>query len=361
MSLHGAEKVQTIGNGNFVLASLLSVFLCSCSTVRFYSQAVAGQAEMISKARPVVQVMQSPSTQPLLKQKLSTVTDFLSFAESEMHLSVGGNYKRYADLGRSHLVWVVFAAPEFSITPKQWSYPLLGNLAYRGYFKQSLAQQEADKLKARGYDVHVAGVDAYSTLGYLRDPLLNTFIGRDDADLAELLCHELTHQRLYFQGDTDFNEAFATAVGQEGARRWLRARGRLKEWAQHEQNLRAERAFIALALATREALKKAYAVPDQTREVRLLQKNALLQRFKTSAIALDQSHQGSLKIELWFEKPVNNARLATLSTYFELLPGFEFMLRRAGGNLETFFLEVESMRKLTREERKKRIFSCSRP
>jgi predicted aminopeptidase len=95
--------------------------------------------------------------------------------------------------------------------------------------------------------------------------------------------------------------------------------------------------------------------------VRLLQKNALLQRFKTRAIALDQNHQGSLKIELWFEKPVNNARLAPLSTYFELLPGFEFMLRRAGGNLETFFREVESMRKLTQEERRKLIFSCSRP
>jgi predicted aminopeptidase len=171
MSIHEEKKVQTRGNGNGVLASLLGIFLCSCSTVRFYSQAVAGQAEMMSKARPVVQVMQSPSTQPLLKQKLSTVADLLSFAESEMHLPSKGQYSRYADLGRSHLVWVVFAAPEFSITPKQWRYPLLGNLAYRGYFKQSLALLEADKLKAEGYDVHVAGVDAYSTLGFLRDPV----------------------------------------------------------------------------------------------------------------------------------------------------------------------------------------------
>ena len=347
--------------GVVVLVGLIGSFLSSCSTWHFYTQAIAGQAEIIRKARPVDQLVKSPAIQPRLKQKLTTVTDILSFAEAEIHLPAKGQYDLYADLGCHHLVWVVFAAPEFSITPKQWSYPLLGNLAYRGYFKQSLAQQEADKLKARGYDVHVAGVDAYSTLGYLRDSLLNTFIGRDDADLAELLCHELTHQRLYLQGDTDFNEAFATAVGQEGVRRWLLARGRLKEWAQYEQNLRAERAFIALALATREALKKIYAVPDQTREVRLLQKNALLQRFKTRAIALDQNHHGILKIELWFEKPVNNARLATLSTYFELLPGFEFMLRRAGGNLETFFREVESMRKLTQEERRKLIFSCSRP
>jgi predicted aminopeptidase len=361
MRLYGKEQWQTMGNGNVVLVSLLGFFLCSCSTIRFYSQALAGQAEVMRKARPVAQVLESPSTQPLLRQKLSTVADMLSFAETEMHRPARGQYDHYADLGRRHLVWVVFAAPEFSVIPKHWSYPLLGQLAYRGYFKPALAQQEADQLKAQGDDVHVAGVDAYSTLGYLRDPLLNTFIGRDDADLAELICHELTHQRLYFKGDTEFNEALATAVGQEGARRWLRARGRRQEGTQYEQDLRAERAFIALALATREELKKTYTLPDRTRAERLQQKNAVLQRFKSRALALDQRGQGSNSIARWFQKPVNNARLATLSTYHERVPAFESMLRRADGHLETFFAEVESMRKLTREERDKRVFACSNP
>lgn len=347
--------------GNVVLIGLLALFQCSCSTWRFYRQVIAGQAEIMRKALPVDQLMQSPTIQPRLKQKLTTVTDILSFAEAEIHLPVKGQYDRYADLGRRHLVWVVFAAPEFSISPKQWSYPLLGNQAYRGYFRESLAQQEAAKLKAKGYDVHVAEVDAYSTLGYLSDPLLNTFIGRDDADLAELIFHELTHQHLYLNGDTDFNEAFATAVGQEGARRWLRARGRLKEWAQYEQDLRAKRAFVALALAAREDLRKAYAIPDLSREERLHQKNALVRRFKIRAIALDQRYHGSLKIERWFQKPVNNARLATFATYYEMLPGFEAMLSLASGHLDSFFVEVESMRKLTREEREKRVLSYARP
>ncbi len=343
----------------FILGGLTGILLCSCSTLHFYSQAVAGQVEMMQKAQPVARVIVSPKTKPLLKQKLATVSDILSFAATEMHLPAKGQYERYSDLGRSHVVWVVFAAPEFSVAPKTWRYPFLGKLTYRGFFKESLALQEAAKLKAEGYDVHVAGVDAYSTLGFLRDPLLNTFIGRDDADLAELICHELTHQRLYLKGDTDFNEAFATAVGQEGARRWLKARGRLKDLAQYERDLRAERAFVNLALATREELKKIYAATDESRESELSQKQAVLERFKNRAITLDQRHQGSMSIERWFNKPVNNARLATLSTYFEMLPGFEAMLRRGAGNLEAYFNEVESMRQLTVAARRQRILSLA--
>jgi predicted aminopeptidase len=343
----------------FILGGLTGFLLCSCSTLHFYSQAVAGQVEMMQKAQPVARVIVSPKTKPLLKQKLATVSDILSFAATEMHLPAKGQYDRYSDLGRSHVVWVVFAAPEFSVAPKTWRYPFLGKLAYRGFFKESLALQEAAKLKAEGYDVHVAGVDAYSTLGFLRDPLLNTFIGRDDADLAELICHELTHQRLYLKGDTDFNEAFATAVGQEGACHWLKARGRLKDLAQYERDLRAERAFVNLALATREELKKIYAATDESRESKLSQKQAVLERFKNRAISLDQRHQGSMSIERWFKKPVNNARLATLSTYFEMLPGFEALLRRGAGNLEAYFAEVESMRQLTVAARRQRILSLA--
>ena len=339
------------------LTALALLGFCSCSTARFYSQALGGQMEMLRKARPVKVVLAGPETKPKLKQKLTTVADILTFAEKELHLPAEGQYERYTDLGRRHAVWVVFAAPEFSVEPKTWSYPLIGSLAYRGFFSESLAQQEADKLKADGLDVYVAGIDAYSTLGFLRDPLLNTFIGRDDMDLAELIFHELTHQRLYLNGDTDFNEAFATAVGQEGSRRWLRARGRHKDLAQYEKELRVEREFVTLVLETREELKRVYSATYRSRETELLQKEAAFFRLKQKALALDQRNGGSLKIERWFKKPVNNARLATLSTYYDLLPGFEALLKRQGGDLEKFFTEVESMRKLKHDERAQRIQS----
>jgi len=342
----------------FLLPFLAAVSLCSCSTLRFYSQAAGGQMEMLRKARPVAEVMADPKSKPLLKQKLSTVDDILEFAEKELHLPAKGQYRRYANLGRRHAVWVVFAAPEFSVEPKTWSYPLLGKLGYRGFFQESLANAEADKLRAGGYDVYVAGIDAYSTLGFFRDPLLNTFIGRSDAALAELIFHELTHQRLYLSGDTDFNEAFATAVGQEGARRWLRARGRMKELAQYEKEMRVEREFIKLVLETREELKAIYARTYRSRETEVLQKNNAFSRLRQRAIALDARHGGSMKIERWFKKPVNNARLATVSSYYEMLPGFEALLKQHGGDLEQFMTDIGAMRQLKHDDRRQRIMQA---
>src|SRR5690606_36590476 len=148
------------------------------------------------------------------------------------------------NLGRRYVVWVIFAAPEFSVDAKSWWYPLVGHLKYRGFFREDLAEKEAAKLRSDGPDVYVGGVEAYSTLGYLRDPLLNTFLGRDDANLAELIFHELTHQRVFLSGDTDFNEALATVVGREGARRWLKARGRTSDLIQYQQESKVEKEFI---------------------------------------------------------------------------------------------------------------------
>ncbi len=367
----------------FLLPFLAAAGLSSCSTLRFYSQAAGGQMEMLRKARPVAEVMADPKSKPLLKQKLSTVDDILDFAEKELHLPAKGQYRRYANLGRRHAVWVVFAAPEFSVEPKTWSYPLLGKLAYRGFFQEALANAEADKLRAEGFDVYVAGVDAYSTLGFFRDPLLNTFIGRSDADLAELIFHELTHQRLYLSGDTDFNEAFATAVGQEGARRWLRARGRMKELAQYEKEMRVEREFIKLVLETREEMKKLFAPQrgkragdgkpprpiredsdaasislDQIMKSARQEKQAVFTRLRERALTLDARHGGSLKIERWFKKPVNNARLATVSSYYEMLPGFEALLKQRDGELELFMADIGAMRRLKHDDRRQRIMQA---
>lgn len=342
-------------------AGLFLVGVVSCSTARFYSQALGGQLEIMRKARPVKKVLADPATKPLLREKLTTAGDILAFAKSELHLPAESQYDRYTNLGRRYVVWVVFAAPEFSVEPKKWRYPLLGSLSYRGFFKEELAKAEAARLEAEGLDVYIGGVEAYSTLGFLRDPLLNTFMGRGDADLAELICHELTHQRLYLPGDTDFNEAFATAVGREGARRWLRARGRTTDLERYEKEMRVEQEFIALVLQTRQELKDTYAKPHADDEARRKAKASVLATLRQHADALDRRYGGSLKIERWFAKPVNNARLGTISTYHEMLPGFEAMLKSHHGDLEAFYKQVAGMRKLTKKERRHQVMEAAKP
>ncbi len=346
---HKGNKLDTWAR-LFAVAALLG--LSSCSTVRFYSQALRGQTEILGKARPVAKVLADPKTKPLLKEKLRTVEDIRAYAQSHLSLPAEGQYERYTNLGRRYVVWVIYATPEFSLEAKRWWYPLVGSLKYRGFFTAELAEKEAAKLRTEGLDVYVGGVEAYSTLGYLKDPLLNTFIGRSDSALAELIFHELTHQRIYLAGDTDFNEALATVVGREGTRRWLRVRGRLTELAKYEKDIRVEEEFVREVLQTREELKTVYeaSYPDDT--ARRQAKQTTLDRLRARLGAMNRRHGGSLKIDRWYQKPVNNARLNTLSTYNSLVPAFETLLRESGGDIDVFLKRMEALRGLAPKERR---------
>lgn len=361
------------------LAILAAAALSSCSTAGFYTQAIGGQLEILRKARPIPRVVADPKAPATVKTRLLLVQDIREFARTDLGLETKGQYDRYTDLGRPYVVWVVFATPEFSTQAHEWWYPIIGKLKYRGFFKEKLAEREAKRVKAEGMDVFMQGVEAYSTLGVFHDPVLNTFIARTDAQLAELLFHELTHQRLYLSGDTDFNEAFATAIGQEGARRWLRARGRLKELRDYERKCALQREFIAELLQTRAELRRIFGDPEtgetegaskkqvvkpkvmQERETdRLRQaKAAAFVRLRHRIDAMNRRYGGKLNVDAWFKIPVNNARLNSISTYYDLVPGFEAMIHANGGDLDKVFDQVDAMRDLSKDERRKLLLPDS--
>lgn len=332
--------------------ALSALALVSCRTLSFYAQAAVGQWEITSKARPIETVLADNDTKNGVRSRLKTVQEIRQFASEHLGLPAACQYDCYCDLGRKFAVWVVYAAPEFSVKPKTWWYPMLGSLGYRGFFSQADAEREAASLKKAGLDVYVGGVEAYSTLGWFRDPVLNTFLRRSDEELAELLFHELTHQRLYINGDTEFNEALATAIGQEGTRRWLKERGQTTTLKQYNADTVLERRFINTVLQTRGRLLKLYREtslsPDQMRD----RKQHEFARLRAEADKMKSDIGGSFPIERWFSRPVNNARLNTLATYFDLLPGFEALIKEEHGDLERFFARVKAMQSLDRKERR---------
>jgi predicted aminopeptidase len=203
----------------FALFAVVFLSIASgCQTSRFYTQAIRGQYDVLSRQVPISKFTNNPSTPPELKQRLQRVQALTEFASVFLKLPAEGYYQKYADLQRPHVVWNVFAADEFSIEAKTWWYPMVGSLKYQGYFRQELAENYATQLRHEGLDVYVGPVSAYSTLGWFRDPILNTWIGYEETHLAELVFHELSHRRLFIHGDTDFNEAFATATARIGVR-----------------------------------------------------------------------------------------------------------------------------------------------
>ncbi|HMJ92397.1 MAG TPA: aminopeptidase [Candidatus Acidoferrum sp.] len=351
--------------GRWLIAlSALALIVTGCRSVGYYKQAAAGQWQIFSKREEIVNVLRQPDTRPALREKLELILALRDYAERELKLKPDGHYTSYADLGRRYVVWNVYAAPEFSLEPKKWWYPVVGSLKYRGFFNEAEARAYGDQLTREGYDVCVGGVEAYSTLGFFKDPVLNTFIHHDEANLAELLFHELSHQRVFAKGDTDFNEAFATTAGEEGARRWMNSRGDTAARTRYEQELRRKDQFVALIMGARERLKEVYGEEsahgprliekpgsEQLVATKRARKRAVIDQLQRDYEQLKAKWGGDTSYDRWFSRSLNNAQLNTVSTYYNMVPALTHLLARHDGDLEKFYAECKALAHLTKEQR----------
>jgi len=303
----------------------------------------------MSKREPISRVIASPSTPPAVRSQLEEVSEIREFASHELGLPDNGSYRSYADVRRPYVVWNVVAAPEFSVEAKEWCYPIVGCVAYRGYFVERRARSFATKLQRRGLDVSVGGVAAYSTLGHFNDPILNTMLGWNDVELASIIFHELTHQMIYLPNDADFNEALATTVEEEGVRRWLLAQGREKDLADHSVQQERYLEVVGLLIRTRSELRALYASGIEPR-VMVPRKIAAFDALRNAYAKLTAAW-GHAPFEAWFEGDLNNANLASVATYYDCVPGFRRELDAVGGNLEAFYRRVRELAKLQQERR----------
>jgi predicted aminopeptidase len=321
-------------------ASVLFLFV-GCGTTAYYGQAVSGQMEIWRKQVPVEEVAHLGVDDAEVQRKLALIQDLRIYAENVLGLPAGNDYTKYADLGREHVVWNVFAAPEFSFEPQTFWYPVVGTLEYRGFFKETEAEVLAADLRLKGLDVFVGGVDAYSTLGWFADPVLNTFMRYDDIDLAELVFHELTHQRLFIYGETAFNEAMATAVAEEGTRRWLASLGETDGPEEYERRLDRQMEVFREIKVVRAELGEIYGsdLPDERKREA---KTTALKDLQRRLLALSESW-GPKARATWLEQLPNNALLNATATYYAHVPRFSAMIRDVDGDLDRFFAEVKAL------------------
>ena len=333
-----------------IRAALIVALIAASSGGCYLLQSAQGQLSLMSKREPIARVIDQPSTPSALRAQLEAVASIRDFASRELGLPDNGSYRSYADVGGRYVVWNVVAAPEFSVDAKEWCYPIVGCVAYRGYFVEARARRFAAGMRAKGFDVTVGGVAAYSTLGHFNDPVLNTMMGWNDVELASIIFHELTHQLLYVPNDSSFNEALATTVQAEGVRRWLRARGRDADLAKHLVQQDHYAKVVDLLTATRAELRTVYGsglAPESMRE----KKRAAFAAMRSSYAQLKADWGGHAPFESWFDDDLNNAHLASISTYFTCVPGFERELKAVGGDLTAFYARVRALAKLDQEKR----------
>jgi predicted aminopeptidase len=324
----------------------------------YVTQAARGQLQIVNAREPISKVLEDPAAPADLRERLENVRAAREFASRELALPDNKSYTSYADIKREFVVWNVVATPEFSVEPREWCFPVVGCVAYRGYFKEQRARDFASKLRDQGMDIVVEGVPAYSTLGKFDDPVLSSMMSYGDDEIASILFHELAHQVVYIPDDSAFNEAFAVTVEQEGLSRWLQARGRPDELARHLERRARQAASVRIIAKYRERLAALYArdlAPADMRNRKADEFAAMVGELN----ALDARYGVKSRLAQELTGAPNNARLASLATYYDCVPGFQRVLAEERHDLPRFYAAARALAKLTREARRARLCETS--
>lgn len=338
-----------------LLCALLS--LAGCAQLNYYAQATHGQSSLMAAAQPIDDLLLDPELTPKLRQRLVLANQIRQFAVDDLALPDNGTYQKYADLKRPYALWNVVATPELSMQPLQWCFPIAGCVSYRGYYSEAAAQVFAAELRASGHDVQVMGVPAYSTLGWYKDPVLSSFINYPDAEVARLMIHELAHQVVYVQGDTQFNESFATAVEEVGVDRWLARHGDEKARQAYLTAQTRKQQFLALLIQYRKKLVDNYA-SDRSDAAKRKTKQEIFAALQDDYQQLKASWNGYAAYDRWFAQGLTNAHLVSVATYNGQVPAFRALLREQQ-DFAGFYRAVIALAQQDKAQRDQRLASLA--
>jgi predicted aminopeptidase len=294
-----------------------------------------------------------------LKEKLQFATDVLAFAEESLDLPSDDSYQTYVETGREAVVWNVIATPELSLEAKKWCFPVAGCVPYKGYFKKQKAQEQAAKLRKKGFDVIVSPATAYSTLGWFDDPLLDTMLNRSQTQLAATLIHELAHARLYVSGDTMFNESYAGFVEARGVESWLNfsnQTGSIERWQSSRAAVKEFHQFLSVYRSQLSQLYRSGLAESRMRE----RKQEIFESMHRAYLELkEHKWDGIDYFGSWFEPLPNNASLALFQSYQGGICSFSSLFGQAGEDFEAFHILAGEQAELSPEKRREWLLeSC---
>lgn len=332
-------------------AAVLISGVTGCTAVSYYAESLSGHVKLMTARRNVAKLIADPATPEALRARMASASAIRQFAVDQLALPDNNSYRSYVDVGPDAVTWAVFAAPEFSLAPRAWCFPVFGCVPYRAYFSRKSATELAAELQGQGLDVYVSGVTAYSTLGWSSDPLLSTMFTGDDTELAGLVFHELAHQRVYINDDSAFNESFAVAVETSGVRKWLRATGDTAALRRYEAGRKRHADFVALVSRTQDELKRVYDGPGTENRKRAA-KAAAIERLRTRYRQIREGRwHGYRGYDAWFDAPINNAKLAAIAVYSDQVTAFLRLFDLCSHDYPLFYAAVERLGALDKARR----------
>ncbi len=327
------------------IALLLLITLISLSV--FYRDIIfygidqgIGQAKILYNSVPIEKVLNSKEMEDSLKAKIRFIQEIKLFAEEELGLNKTSNYSTFYNQNGKPILWVVTASPEFEIKAYQWQFPIAGSFSYKGFFDYKEALKERDSLKAKGYDTEIDEVNAWSTLGWFKDPILSSMLERTKASLTDLIIHELTHATIYLKDSVALNENLASFIAQKGTELYYQERIDLREeydlYKRKEMERNKRRYRMKSHIQNLNLLYESF--DENTKYKTKVQfKTQLMDFIKRDILQMQYPGKDELIQEKMKSFNINNAFFSGFNTYRSKEDNFETELKQKfNGNLKAF-------------------------
>lgn len=290
----------------------------------------------MSQRKPITEVLLDKTLSAKRLNQIKQIQSIRKFAQEKLKLPKNNSYTSYVELKRNAISWNVIATPKYSIEPIKTCLPIIGCTSYLIYFSKAKAELVAKKHKKLGHDSYIIASPAYSTGGMFDDPIVSTMFGGGIASIAQVVFHELAHQKLYRKNDSAFNEAFASTIAEEGTKLWLK-KHHPKKVKQYSDYLQKKWLFYNLLIATREHLGRLYKSVETDEEKKKLKKQTL-EQLANDYEKLKKNWGGDPRFDKWFKATeVNNAKLAVIGVYFQKVPEFTKRLKGFNYDFKTFY------------------------
>lgn len=340
-----------------------ATMLSSCYSVK----QGAHQAKLLWQREDLELVIAEQSETPERLAKLRVVPEVLKFCRERLGLEPGKSYTSYVRLPPDQpLTWVVQAAEKRELRRKSWWFPVIGEQPYLGFFVKDDALQFAKTLKKQGLDTRVAGVDAFSLLGFLSDPIYSSMIdGRSLVEVVDLVIHETVHRTLYVPDQPTFNESFADFVAKQGTILFFETLGQglvtamdeptdvavhLSKAQREQQAGLLFKEFLAYA---KEHLSKEYE--RASKDPSLADETRFLAHRKKLFEDLEQEYDAKVRPQVvgtWYEKAfqassLNNAVILGYALYESRPEPFQSALALAGGDVAKMVVNLRRCLKET--------------
>jgi predicted aminopeptidase len=313
--------------GLFLHLTIISISLTGCGNLLYFSKLGWHQSSIAFHSVPVQEVLESEAVGHEVKERIRFIQEVKRYGEAKLGLTKSKSYSKYFEV-KGPVLHVITASERDRLQLYRWDFPITGEVTYKGFFTQEDILKEKRSLETKGYDTFVQQAGAYSTLGWLNDPIFSSMLQWDEATLANLILHEMTHSTIYFKGQTDLNEQIATFVGNQGAIDFLAEKyGKgSKEVVEATHCQEDDLLFSRWIDQGCQQLSDFYA-KEISRDEKLRGREQLFHRLKEDF----KETMGSFKTESYknFEKvDINNAVLLAYRRYIHRLENFSILYER---------------------------------